>query len=300
MKMKKVLVTGALGLVGSKFIELYKNKYNFVTPEYPQFDLTDEKSVIETVKSANPDVVVNFAAYTNVGEAEKQRGDKNADCYKVNVIGVKNLIDTLPADCHFIQISTDMIFPGSKNDPGPYEEGHKADYSENELTWYGYTKNLGEKEVLKKFGTDATILRLIYPVSVKYDLKLDYLRKPLSLYDEGKLYPMFTDQQVSIAFVDEVAKALGKIIDGNFKGIYNASSRDTSTPFELVSYMVEKARGKKNVVKGISVDDFLKNVDNPVRYPKFGGLKVENTEKKLGIKFSSWRQIVDKLTQRAV
>jgi dTDP-4-dehydrorhamnose reductase len=299
MKMK-VLVTGASGLVGSKFVELCKNKYDFVTPEYPQFDLTDKNNVTQTVKSANPDVVVNFAAYTNVGEAEKQRGNKDADCYKINVTGVENLIEAVPENCHFIQISTDMIFPGSKEDPGPYDEDHRTIYKENELSWYGYTKNLGEKAVLKKFGDSATILRLIYPVSVKYDLKLDYLRKPLLLYDEGKLYPMFTDQQVSIAFVDEVAVALEKIIDGNFKGIFHASSRDTSTPFELVSYMIEKARGKKDVVKGISIDDFLKGVDNPVRYPKFGGLKVEKTEKKLGIKFSSWRQIVDKLTRGAV
>lgn len=298
--MIKVLVTGASGLVGSKFIELYKDKYDFITPEYPQFDLTNKKDVTETVKSANPDAIVNFAAYTNVGEAEKQRGDKNGDCYKINVIGVENLIEAVPADCHFIQISTDMIFPGSGKDPGPYEENHPSIYKESELTWYGYTKNLGEKEVLKKFGKDATILRLIYPVSVKYDLKLDYLRKPLSLYDEGKLYPMFTDQQVSIAFVDEVAIALEKIIDGGFNGIFHAGSRDTSTPFELVSYMIEKARGKKDAVKEVSIDDFLKGVDNPVRYPKYGGLKVENTERRLGIKFSSWREIVDKLTRRAV
>jgi dTDP-4-dehydrorhamnose reductase len=137
-------------------------------------------------------------------------------------------------------------------------------------------------------------------VSVKYDLKLDYLRKPLSLYDDGKLYPMFTDQQVSIALVDEVAKALEKIIDGNCKGIFHAGSCDTSTPFELVSYMIEKARGVKNAVKGISLDDFLKNADNPVRYPKFGGLEVKRTEKELGIKFSTWKQIVDKLTKGAV
>ncbi|MCX6705318.1 MAG: sugar nucleotide-binding protein [Candidatus Woesebacteria bacterium] len=298
--MKKILVTGATGLVGSKFIELYKTKYNFITPGYPRFDLTDKENVIKTVRGANPDVVVNFAAYTNVSEAEKQRGDKNLDCFKINVVGVENLIEALPNGCRFIQISTDMIFPGSGNDPGPYEENHPTNYKEGELTWYGYTKNLGEKEVIRKLGENATILRLIYPVSVKYDLKLDYLRKPLSLYDEGKLYPMFTDQQVSVAFVDEVAEALAKIIDGNLKGIFHAGSCDTSTPFELVSYMIEKARGVKNAVRGISVDDFLKDVDNPIRYPKFGGLKVERTEKELGIKFSSWRQVVDKLVSGAV
>lgn len=298
--MKKVLVTGATGLVGSKFIELYKDKYEFITPEYPQFNLTDKEGVAKIVKEANPEAIVNFAAYTNVSEAEKQRGDAAGDCYKINVEGTKNLIDATPANCHFIQISTDMIFPGSKADPGPYEEDHPSEYSESELTWYGYTKNLGEKLVKEKFGKDATILRLIYPVSVKYDLKLDYLRKPLSLYDEGKLYPMFTDQQVSISFVDEIAMALYKIIEGNHKGIFHASSIDTSNPFDLVTYLIEKARGVKDAVKPASIDEFLKTADNPVRYPKFGGLKVENTEKILGINYSSWKGIVDKLASRAV
>lgn len=298
--MKKVLVTGASGLVGSRFIELYGGKYDFVTPEYPQFDLTDKKSVERVVKSAKPDVVINFAAFTNVNEAENQRGDKNSPCYKINVDGVKNLVDGLPTKCHFIQISTDNVFSGNEKDPGPYDENHPVRDNEPELTWYGYTKNLGEREAIKKFGKGATILRLIYPVRAKYDLKLDYLRKPLSLFDEGKLYPIFTDQQVSITFVDEIAKALEKIIDGEFNGIFHASSRDTSTPFKLVSYMIEKVRGKKNVVKGVSVDDFLKNVDNPVRYPKYGGLKVENTEKKLGIKYSTWKQIIDALVTQGM
>ncbi len=298
--MKKILVTGASGLVGSKFVGLYRTKYDFITPGYPHFDLTDKKNVFNTVRETNPDVIVNFAAYTNVGEAEKQRGDENADCYKVNVIGVKNLIEALPPKCRFIQISTDMVFPGSEKDPGPYEENHPTTFKEDELTWYGYTKNLGEEEVISKFGKDATILRLIYPVSAKYDLKPDYLRKPLSLFDAGELYPMFTDQQVSIAFVDEVAMALEKIIDNNLHGIFHAGSRDITTPFKLVSYLIEKARGEKDAVEGISLGDFLKTTDNPVRYPKFGGLKVETSEKELGIKFSSWRQIVDMLVKRAV
>ncbi len=297
---KKIFVTGASGLVGSRFVELYSKKYDFICPEYPAFDLTDSKNVRDHISEANPDVVVNFAAYTNVGKAENQRGDKKGDCYKINVTGVKNLVEALPPKCHFIQISTDMVFPGSEKDPGPYEENHPSNYKESELTWYGYTKNLGEKEAIKKFGKDATILRLIYPVRAKYELKLDYLRKPLSLYDAGKLYPMFTDQQVSIAFIDEIAKTLEKIIDAKFKGVFHASSRDTTTPFDLVFYMIEKVRGKKNAVKPTSLKEFLKTVNNPVRYPEFGGLKVEKTKKRLGMKFSTWKEIVDALISQGL
>ncbi|KKR70148.1 MAG: dTDP-4-dehydrorhamnose reductase [Candidatus Woesebacteria bacterium GW2011_GWA2_40_7b] len=291
--MKKILVTGASGLVGSRFIELFKGRYDFVTPEYPQFDLTNKEGVLKIVRSVNPDVVVNFAAYTNVSEAENQKGDESSPCWKINVEGVKNILDALPQKTHFIQISTDNVFPGSENDPGPYSEDHPTDYKENELTWYGRTKSLGEKEVTKKLGKDATILRLIYPSRSKYDMKSDYLRKPLSLFDEGKLYPMFNDQQVSISFVDSIAEALDKIIDGDKRGVFHASSEDTGTPFEIITYLIEKARGVKNAVKPSSLAEFVKTVDNPVRYPKFGGLRVEKTEKELGIKFGNWKNIVD-------
>ncbi|MFA5770893.1 MAG: sugar nucleotide-binding protein, partial [Patescibacteria group bacterium] len=149
-----------------------------------------------------------------------------------------------------------------------------------------------------KFKDKATILRLIYPVRAKYEAKLDYLRKPLSLFDEGKLYPMFNDQQVSISFIDEISLALQKIIDGQHYGTFHASCPDITTPYDLISYFIEKIRGIKNAVKSSSLDEFLKTADNPVRYPKYGGLKVEQTEKTLGIKYSTWREIVDQIAQQ--
>ena len=295
---ERILVTGGSGLVGSRFIELYKDKYKFISPEYPSFDLTDKTSVSRAIENENPDIIVNFAAHTNLNEAENQRGDTNSSSYKINVEGVKNLLEALPSKTRFIQISTDNVFSGSEKDPGPYPEGHKIEEDSDKLTWYGYTKSLGEKEVIKKFGKDATILRLIYPSRAKYDLKSDYLRKPLSLFDEGKLYQMFDDQQISISFVDSIAEALDKIIEGKKIGIFHASSEDVGTPFEIISYLIEKARGVKDAVKPSSLSKFIKIVDNPVRYPKFGGLKVEKTEKELGIKYGTWKQIVDRFVEQ--
>jgi dTDP-4-dehydrorhamnose reductase len=298
--MKKVLVTGASGLVGSRFIELYKDKYQFITPEFPSFDMTKKEQASQLLDKEKPDVLVNFAAYTNVGEAENQRGNKNGDCWKINVEGVRNLLEATGPKTHFIHISTDMVFPGSKVDPGPYSEDHVPESDSRKVTWYGFTKAEGEKEVVKKLGPKTTILRLIYPVRAKYDLKPDYLRKPLSLFDEGKLYPMFTDQQVSVAFIDEIAQAIDKIIEKNAYGIFHASSSNTGTPFELASYLIEKVRGKNDAVVPTILTEFLKKVDNPVRYPMFGGLKVEKTEKRLGIKFRTWCEVIDELIRQGL
>lgn len=289
----KILVTGSSGLVGSRFVEIYKEKYDIIPASFPEFDMTS-RSQVEKALDKKPDFIVNFAAFTDVSLAENERGSKEGACWKINVDGVKNFVELTPATTKLIHISTDMVFPGSKEFPGPYSEDQIPPEDPDKLTWYGFTKGEGERIVKKAFGDKATILRLIYPFSSNYDKKLDYVRKPLSLFDQGKLYPMFTDQQVSVVFVDDVARALEKMIDKNVTGIFHASSSDTTTPYELISYVLEKVRGVENVVKPSSLDEFLKTAGNPVRYPKFGGLKVEKTEKKLGIEFGTWKEMINR------
>ena len=298
----KIFVTGSTGLVGSRFIELLKNKYEFITPSYPEFDLTNKESMEKLLKENTPDVVVHLAAYTNVSEAENQRDNKDGDCWKINVEGTKNLISFIdPNKTYLIHISTDYVFPGSKENPGPYSEESVPETDPNKVTWYGYTKAEAEREVNNFLKEKRTILRIIYPVRAKYEEKADYLRKPLSLFDQGKLYPMFTDQQVSISYIDEVSQVLDKIIINKQYGIYHCCSSDTSTPFDLTSYLIEKARGVKNAVKPTTLDEFIKNTNSSeVRYPKFSGLKNEKTQEILGMKFSSWKEIIDKLVEQGI
>lgn len=298
--MSKILLIGSSGLVGSRFIELSKFKDSFLTPDYKELDITDAQSVNKYIDLNKPDLIVNFAAYTDVGKAEDEKGNTNGLCWRLNTAAIDNILGAVKEKTKYIQISTDMVFSGSKSTPGPYAEDDIPESDSSKVTWYGYTKFLAEKKVQEKMGNKATILRLIYPVRAKYDLKLDYLRKPLKLFDEGKLYPLFDDQQVSIAFVDEIATTLDTIITQNATGTFHVSSPDTSSPFELVTYLLEKSRSVKSAVKSSSLDEFLKTVDNPVRYPKFGGLKVKQTESKLGIKFHTCKEIIDILVEQGV
>ena len=60
-------------------------------------------------------------------------------------------------------------------------------------------------------------------------------------------------------------------------------------------------RGKDDEIKSIRLEEFWqKNPGMSLRYPKFGGLSTEITQKTLGIKFSSWRDIVDKLIKQGL
>ena len=296
----KILITGVQGLVGSRFVELYANRDELLTPGISEFDFLDPSLMKKYLKGKNVGCVINFAAYTDVGGAEKQRGNNNGMCWKVNVSGIQNLIKLFNKKrVFFIHISTDMVFPGNKEDPGPYEENHKLIENPDKLTWYGYTKGEGER-IIKGAFKNYAILRIIYPVRAKYDMKLDFLRKPLKLYNEGKLYPLFKDQQINITFIDEACKVINKLIKEKKTGMYHCSSCDTTSPYEIVKYLIEAKYSVKDDVKSISIYDFLKDIDNPVRYPIFSGLKVVKTEKALGIIYSSWKGIVDQLIRQNI
>ncbi len=299
-----ILVTGSDGLVGSRFLEISGQKKFFVCPSQKELDITDPNDIKNMLSSYEFKAIVNFAAYTDVGKAEDERGKKESTPWQVNVEGVKNIASAVKPHLekiHFIQISTDMVFPGNEKDPGPYEESHPIGKKPEDLTWYGYTKAQGEQKLRDILGNGATVLRIIYPVRTKFENKSDYIRKPLQLFDSGSLYPLFSDQQVSVTFIDELCEVLDKIIEKDERGTFHASSENITTPFELISEVIEKVRGVKNAATPISLSDFLSQKGMPeYRYPRYGGLKIGETEKKLNYKFRTWKEIVSELVSQGL
>lgn len=287
---EKIIVTGASGLVGSKFVEKAKTHFEIISPEYPEFDLTDIDSVYQHVLKANPDWIINFAAFTDVNSAENQKGDQDGIVWKTNVTGLENLCNSFLSD-KIIQISTDMVFSGTKENPGPYHENSSTESDQNRLTWYGWTKNQAEKIIHHHGGS---VLRITYPVRSNFPPKLDYIRSYVKKFQEGKQNPLFKDQHVSISFIDEVAEALINIVENDASGIFHVSS-DSTTPYELLSFVIDQLGGDTSKVTSSSIVDFLKTQPNQFRYPQFGGLNSNQTENELGMHFSTWQTVVEKL-----
>lgn len=297
----RILVTGSRGLVGSHFIENHDDnpQKNIVilSPTQDELDITDQKSSDNFFKLQKVDTIIHFAAYTDVTKAEEQRNDRKGACWVINVEGTKNLIKAANNNnqsVYFIHISTDTVFSGSKDNPGPYEEDFPTEENPNLISWYGWTKKEAEKVVKDNLGNYA-ILRIANPVRAKYEEKLDYVRKILKLYDEGKLYPLFNDQYLTLTYINEVTQALEVLLDKKLPGIFHVSSTNVFTPFKLANLLIEKARGKKEAVKPLSIETFLK--DNPSRYPQYGGLKVEKTQKILNLNFFKWEETIEVLAK---
>ena len=291
--MKKIFVIGGTGMVASKIIGLWKDKFEVVSSDEKILDITNENAVKDYFENNHYDVVVNFAAFTNVDAAEAQKGDESGLVWKLNVLGPKYLAEVCrQKSVFFVHISTDFVFPGNEAFPGPYSEETKIPQTQDGIGWYGWSKNRGEKEVAGS-GAKHAIIRYGYPFRAdNYETKLDWARNLLKLYNEQKLYPLFTDQIQSIVLIDDLATPLGKIIENETEGVYHLASCDTTTPFEAGSYLLEKFSGKPVEIQKGSMIDFLKSPGRTPR-PRLGGLKVGATEEKLGIKFRTWKEMID-------
>ena len=117
----KILVTGSNGLVGNAIHKLLTNSdHEHINTSWSLggiashvIDITDNESIEKVVEEFRPDAIINSAAMANVDNCEVER-DK---CWKVNVEGVKNLVNTCDNyGIHLVHISTDYIFDGKKVD----------------------------------------------------------------------------------------------------------------------------------------------------------------------------------------
>lgn len=296
--MKKVAVIGGSGMVASRFVDLAFNNFEIVSLDEKTLDITDNSAVEKYFTLNKFDVVINFAAFTNVDGAEADEGNENGLTYRLNVLGPKNLAESCNKNNMFlVHISTDFVFPGTEDKPGPYYEDLPLPTSPEGIGWYGWTKNRAEF-VLNKTSEKYAVIRYGYPFrAAPYEIKKDWARNLLKLYDEQKLYPLFDDQIQSVLFIDDLVEPLSKIVNEETTGIFHIASLDTTTPFEIGSYLLEKYAGKPvNLQKG-SMVEFLKAPGRTPR-PRLGGLKVEKTEEKLGMKFKTWREMVDEFVSQ--
>lgn len=252
--MKKVLVFGGAGLVGSKFIQLNMQRFKINAPSASSVDILKMSQILEIVENFNPDSIVNFAAYTNVEEAENQKGDKDGICYQVNALGAKNVAEVAKSyNKHLVFISTEYVFDGLKEN-APYTE----EDSPNPINWYGQTKLSGEKFVLGE-GGKSLIIRISMPFSAHYELKRDVARFFLEQIKLRQPVKVVKDQRITPTIVNDISDALALFLENATKGIYHVSSRDCVTPLEFVKTIVETFKLDYSLISSTTLDEFNKN-----------------------------------------
>lgn len=131
----KILVTGKNGQVGFELLRALAPLGVVIGVDQSECDLADAEAIRALVRSVEPDVIVNPAAYTAVDKAES---DVETAC-AVNAEAPRVLgEEAARLRAFMIHYSTDYVFNGSKD--GPYLESDVPDPQ----SVYGRTKLEGE------------------------------------------------------------------------------------------------------------------------------------------------------------
>jgi dTDP-4-dehydrorhamnose reductase len=230
----KIFITGGSGLLGSKVAEIAQARgdevftgYAHNLPEYGRavkFDLLDEMSMYELVEKIEPEVIIHSAALTDVDRCEREK----ELAYQMNVEGTRAIATAAEnAGSFLIYISTDYVFDGNR---GMYRE----DDSTNPVSYYGYSKLLGE-QFCRGCIARTCVIYGSRPASGKVNFALWLLNSLKS----GKEVRVVTDQFITPTLNTNLAKMVQEAADRRLCGVYNLAG---ATRISRYDYALELAR----------------------------------------------------------
>jgi len=271
-----IIGTGLSGMIGSRLVELFKDKYNFVNLDLTtSTDITNLEQVKTALSKYSPTTVIHLAAFTDVSKAYEEKDNKSGIVYKVNTLGTKNIAKICAEQGHYlIHISTDFVFDGQKQTP--YTETDTP----NPIEWYGQTKYWAEQEVVNS-SAKHVITRLSFPFRANFPQKPDLVRTMIEKLKSNSLYPMFTDQIITPTFIDDICQVFDLFIQEQPEGIYHVVGSSFISPFDLAKKISKVFKLKADIKKG-SFKEYLKKDPRPRQ--QF--TKLDNTKLKKDFNFS--------------
>ena len=107
----KILITGATGFVGSRFVARWQGEYTLLTPSHTELPIDNADAALHYVNTAKPDVVLHLAAISNTWHCEQHPDESRA----INVLGAVNMARAAKAvGAKFIIFSSDQIYNGNE------------------------------------------------------------------------------------------------------------------------------------------------------------------------------------------
>ncbi len=238
---KKVLITGANGLLGQQLIKVFRDDYEVhalgLQPEprlpegnfqYHQSDIADRQQLRDLVQALVPNFIMNAAAFTDVDGSETQR----ELCWKINVAGVENLVYAAQkVHARLIHVSTDYVFDG-KN--GPYREDDRP----NPLGFYARSKLAGEN-VLINSKANCAIARTMVLYGSGYEIRQNFVTWLIGQLRNGKSVRIVDDQFGNPTLASELARALRILAESGRNGIYHLSGSEVIDRYHFAVKIAE-------------------------------------------------------------
>jgi dTDP-4-dehydrorhamnose reductase len=277
--MKKILVTGANGQLGSELRQLATlfGQYQFLFTDSTELPVQEEDKVTGWFKKHQPQFCINCAAYTAVDKAEAEP----AKAMLVNGDAVGYLAKACAAnDCRLIQISTDYVFDGTAT--APLNENVET----NAVSRYGLSKQKGETLALA-FAPGSIVIRTSWVYSAYGN---NFVKTMLRLMAERPVLNVVNDQFGSPTYAADLANAIMCIItkiDGatqdKFGGIYHYANTGIISWYDFAVAI--------NVLSGLhcQVNPIPSSAyPTPAKRPAYSGFDTKKISQTFSLSIPAW------------
>jgi dTDP-4-dehydrorhamnose reductase len=278
-KTKKILVTGAKGMLGSALCDVLGNYFDVLGIDTEECDITIRDKVKEKMQDLTIDAVIHCAAYTEVDKAE----DESARAFLINMEGTKNILESVKnKNCLFIYISSDYVFDGQK------ESTYTELDSPNPLSVYGNSKLEGEK-VVRTYDKHF-IIRTGWLFGPKGK---NFVATIIRLTKEKETIEVVNDQVGSPTYTLHLAKAIKDMLDIYFSrgleyGVYNITNSGKCSWFEFAQHISQLINSKAEI-KPISSSQLKRKA----KRPKNSLLSNEKFNSLIGYYLPSWQEALE-------
>ena len=281
----KVVIIGSNGMLGQSLVNRLEEQDPYQifamasgvnrnsakqTSNYFNIDITDFKTIKWQLALIEPDVIINALAMTNVDicEVEKEL------CDKVNANFTADLAQiSKELKAHFIHISTDFIFDGSK---GLYTE----DDTPNPVNYYGLSKWKAEQKI-QEIGGEFSILRTILVYGKLANMKRNnivlWVKQSL---EKGETIKIVNDQYRMPTYVGSIVDACVLIMEQKATGVFNISGSEFLSIYEMALQVAKFYNLEERLIQATDSNTFVQKAKRP---PKTGFV-LEKAINELGFK----------------
>lgn len=205
----KVFISGAYGTLGTAMQNvLRRDGVNLRATDINQLDVADFKKTNEMLLNYRPDVILHFAAMSNVDACEENK----EHAFRVNTLGTLGLATIAKKiGAKIVYMSTNFVFDGASEEP-------YCEYSQpHPINQYGKTKLIGEKYV-KDICDRYFIVRTSWLFG---KTSKTYIPKFLVSQNKPASINVICDQFASFTYAVDLAEAIFLLIKSENYGTYH-------------------------------------------------------------------------------
>ena len=267
----KIFVSGANGALGREMTGLLiREGIEHLATDIDALDVTDFRQTHNALFDYRPDVILHFAAVSDVDQCEKDQ--ENA--LRVNALsslGLGTIAEKINA--RILYTSTNFVFDGS--DQAPYSEKSKP----NPINSYGRSKLLGETYIRKSCPRHF-VIRTSWLFG-RYSR--NFISRFLNSETKPKSLNVVCDRCASFTYTVDLAKTLLAIIQSEKYGIYHIVNRGEGSFLDFLLKAKELMQFNTEI-RPIRVEE----LKLPAPRPKYAPLASHNYEDLFKQRMRSW------------